>query len=708
MIGINISGAEFGGTGGTHDTQYHYPTLSELQFYQSKGVDLIRLPFTWERMQPTMGGPLNPNELALLKGVLANAASLGLDVIIDLHNYARYYGQTIGSATGPSSAQFADFWAKLANEIKGFSSLVGYDLMNEPHDMPSPSIWKDAAQAAVNAIRQVDMDNIIFVEGNNWSGAWSWQMYNADFILKDPADKLIYQAHQYFDHNSSGVYSGTYDQEGAYPMIGVDRLKPFVEWLAKHNLKGMIGEFGVPSNDPRWLEVMKNSLDYMKANDLIATAWGGGAWWPTDYSMFMGAPGRTDSAYLDLMEGYFTSWVEPTSAPVAAAPAPTTTAPAPTDGGTSGDDVIRGTALYDVVDAKEGNDTIHGSATGDVIDGGAGTDVMDYSGATGRVDVDLTRAEQFGSDAAGDRLSNIENIIGSAFHDLLSGNGLANFLFGGAGDDVLAGRGGADRLDGGSGFDTASYEGSAAAVDIDLLRSAQLGGDAAGDVLIGIEAITGGGWNDILRGSNANDTLRGGMGNDLLEGRAGADTMVGGEGVDTVSYASSGAAVDINLFRASQLGGHAAGDIIHEVENIVGSSFGDRITGSGGANRIDGGAGDDWINGSWGLDTLIGGPGKDRFLFDSVGNANGDRVVDFNPREDRLDFSHIDANVFAGGNQGFKWIGTNGFSKSAGQLRTYSDGGSTWLAGDVNGDGVADFSVALTGNFSLSSSHIYL
>ncbi|WP_300972966.1 cellulase family glycosylhydrolase [Sphingomonas sp. LHG3406-1] len=637
MIGINLSGAEFGsGIGGTNGTQYHWTTLSELQFYQSKGVDLIRVPFTWERMQPTLGGPLSATELGYLKTLLANAASLGMDVIIDCHNYGRYNGQPFGASGGPTAAQFADFWTKLANEVKGYGSLVGYDLMNEPHDMPSPSAWKNAAQAAVDSIRTVDTSKTIFVEGNGWSGAWSWQQINADFIINDPANKLVYQAHQYFDRNSSGTYAGSYDQEGAYAMVGVDRMKPFVDWLNQHGFKGMIGEFGAPSNDARWLEVTKNAVDYMNANGLIGTAWGGGTWWPSNYSMFMGAPGQTDSGYLNLLEGYFTPW---SSSAGSSAPAP---APTPTPTLTPPPASVMG--------------WIEGTVRADQLQGTA----------------------------------NAEGIRG------LDGN------------DTIDGRAGGDIIDGGNGFDTISYGNSSAAVDADLTRGSQLGGDAAGDILTGIEAITGSSWDDILRGNGASNTLDGGAGADMLEGRGGADTLNGGTGIDTASYAGSGALVDVNLYRSSQLGGDAAGDKLVSIENIIGSRFGDRITGSGAANLLDGGAGDDWLNGSWGADTLKGGTGRDRFIFDSVGNAKGDRVLDFNGAEDKLDFGTIDANTKMSGNQAFTWIGTKGFTGSAGQLRTYSDGSSTYVAGDVNGDGVADFSVALNGTIGLMSSHFYL
>jgi hypothetical protein len=305
-IGINIAGGEFGGTGGTHNVHYHYPTYSELKFYADKGVDLVRLPIRWERVQDALDGPLDlSGDIALIKQVLVNAASLGMDVIIDVHNYGRYKGVALGAAGGPTAAQFADFWKKMAIEFKDMPALAGYDLMNEPHDMPTSTIWKESAQAATNAIREVDMMNTIIVEGNNWSGAHSWLHSNANLIISDPANKIVYQAHQYFDKNNSGTYANSYDMEGAYPTMGADRIKPFVDWLKANNLQGMIGETGVPSNDPRWITVMKNALDYMQANNLDVTAWAGGTWWSPTYSMYIGKPGSPDSEFGNLLETYY-------------------------------------------------------------------------------------------------------------------------------------------------------------------------------------------------------------------------------------------------------------------------------------------------------------------------------------------------------------------------------------------------------------------
>ncbi len=45
-------------------------------------------------------------------------------------------------------------------------------------------------------------------------------------------------------------------------MIGVERTRPFIEWLKKHNLRGFIGEYGIPAH-PQWLEAMDNLLSYL-------------------------------------------------------------------------------------------------------------------------------------------------------------------------------------------------------------------------------------------------------------------------------------------------------------------------------------------------------------------------------------------------------------------------------------------------------------
>ena len=116
----------------------------------------------------------------------------------------------------------------------------------------------------------------------------------------------------------------------------------------------------------------------------------------------------------------------------------------------------------------------------------------------------------------------------------------------------LEGGAGADTLDDGRGDDVASYEGSSAGVTVDLSSAAaQTGdGDAKGDVLSGIEHVSGSSHADSLTGDTGANALLGGAGDDTLSGGAGADTLTGGAGADIASYADSSAGVTVDDCRA--------------------------------------------------------------------------------------------------------------------------------------------------------------
>ena len=294
-IGVNMDGAEY--------SWGSFPSLADLEAVKSEGVNLVRLPIAWEMMQPTLNGPLSSAYLAGLEGFLSNAASLGIQVIVDLHNSGTYnlnwaadaaanYGivapnqadaSKIGTAAVPISA-FANFWQQLATALDGNPAVAGYDIMNEPNNMPSPSTWPTAAQAAVNAIRTVDMKTPIMVEGDEWASAQYWQVYNANLRITDPANNIIYEGHQYFD-NGSGSYTETYAQAGDTANTGVQEVSPFLQWLQTNNYKGYIGELGVPTNNPQWIPLLNNVLNTIQADHVPATPWNfempdtSPAWW---------------------------------------------------------------------------------------------------------------------------------------------------------------------------------------------------------------------------------------------------------------------------------------------------------------------------------------------------------------------------------------------------------------------------------------------
>ncbi len=295
------------------------------------------------------------------------------------------------------------------------------------------------------------------------------------------------------------------------------------------------------------------------------------------------------------------------------------------DGGT-GHDTLMGGEDNDSMMGGDGNDTLIGGDGDDTLDGGEGADTADYSGSAAWVNVNLGRSTAqtgggTGNHAAGDVLGGIENVTGSAFNDHITGDGGSNLLDGGDGDDTLVGLAGADTLDGGAGADTTDYSGSAAWVNVDLgLFTAQTGGGsenhALGDMLRGIENVTGSAFNDHITGDGSSNLLDGGYGDDTLVGLAGADTLDGGAGADTTDYSDSAAWVNVDLgLSTAQTGGgsenHALGDVLIGIENVTGSAFDDHITGDGNANVLAGMDGDDTLVGGDGADTLDGGTGVD-------------------------------------------------------------------------------------------------
>ena len=217
------------------------------------------------------------------------------------------------------------------------------------------------------------------------------------------------------------------------------------------------------------------------------------------------------------------------------------------------------------------------------------------TGSASAVTVNLGTKTATGGDAEGDTFTSIENLAGSAFDDTLTGD---------AGNNVLEGAAGADVLDGGDGLDTAAYTHSSGAVRINLSNGTATGGHAAGDTITNIENVSGSRYNDTLTGDTKANRLNGGSGHDRLTGGAGADVLVGGPGNDAAYYASSAAAVTVNLGTSTGTGGDAEGDTLDSIENLSGSAFEDTLTGNAGNNVLSGRAGADLLDGGAGTDTV--------------------------------------------------------------------------------------------------------
>lgn len=326
--GVNLAGAEFGSAGpsaalpGTFGIQYTYPNQSEVDYFRSRGMNIIRLPFRWERLQHATNSTLDAAELDRLNTFVSATTAKGVYVILDPHNFQRYYPDLSGFDTMQSGsvglvgssvpdAAFADFWSRVAALYKG-NDHVMFNLMNEPNNLPITQLVA-SENAAIAAIRAAGATNLILVPGSRWTGAWTWLQSdgdgpaNAEAMLNvvDPADNYAFDVHQYLDSNGSGSSTNIVS-----PTVGADRLAAFTQWLHDNHQRGFLGEFAVANitiGDGIGDEAISNMLSHVQNNAdvwLGWTWWAAGPWWGNYMFTLEPAAGGSDRPAMGVLRNF--------------------------------------------------------------------------------------------------------------------------------------------------------------------------------------------------------------------------------------------------------------------------------------------------------------------------------------------------------------------------------------------------------------------
>ncbi|HEY4317269.1 MAG TPA: calcium-binding protein, partial [Herbaspirillum sp.] len=286
------------------------------------------------------------------------------------------------------------------------------------------------------------------------------------------------------------------------------------------------------------------------------------------------------------------------------------------------------------VTGSEHNDTFFASSVANAFDGGqhdlGGADTVSYANVTtGGVIVDLSTGARTGGAAAGDTYTNIQNIIGTAFADtfidgaganrydgtnlgapgldtvdyrdsdagvnvdFVTGRGHGGYaegdsyvniqnVVGSSHDDSFTAASDSKNFNGGSGgLDTVDYSGAASGVIIDTIAGQGRGG-AAGNTYVSIEKFVGSGSDDTFIASNTVNYFNGGKG-----------------GSDTVDYSNSNLAVTVDLSHADgtgNSGGYAAGDVLVNIANVIGSAHDDVFIAGSVQNSFEGGLGNNTVS----------------------------------------------------------------------------------------------------------------
>lgn len=412
--------------------------------------------------------------------------------------------------------------------------------------------------------------------------------------------------------------------------------------------------------------------------------------------------------------------------------------------GGTGDDTFLVHAANDLVTEKEGE--------------GTDTVIADLSWTLAvNLEKLVLKAGAGAINGAGNALAN--TITGNESANILNGGNGADTLIGGAGSDLLRGDGGADRMEGGTGNDAYRVDVAGDLViekigeGIDKVFSSvslKLAANVENLILTGANALNG-------KGNALANQITGNSGANVLDGGTGVDVMLGGGGDDTyyvdnrsdrvyetvTARSPLDAGGSDTVFSSAPYSLAAAGRVF--IENLTltgntsidatGNDLGNRLSGNNGANTLVGrggddtlvgyngddrlaggagndvlisGAGNDRIDPGSGRDAMTGGTGADTFVFsnetvsDALTMAAADRISDFSHAErDRIDLRAVDANLLMAGDQAFTFIGTSAFTRRAGELRIESTSTATFIAGDLNGDGVADGYIRLAGGLAL-------
>jgi endoglucanase len=271
---------EFGSSNipGVYDSDYTLPLLSSAKYFQNMNFQVIRFPFLWERLQPLLSTPVifDPTYLQYMDEYVNSITDLGMSVILDVQNFARYRSQIIGaSGSNVKIDDFAQFWGALSNHYKSNARVI-FGLMNEPHDMPT-ELWVDAANAAIASIRDSGATNLITVPGNQWTGACFWMQSwygtpNSKAMLNivDSLHNFIIEVHLYFDSDHSGT-----SPECTSPTIGVECLTDLTNWLRTNKLAAYVGELA-GGNNLQCEVTVTNTLKFIQKNSDVFWGW---SWW---------------------------------------------------------------------------------------------------------------------------------------------------------------------------------------------------------------------------------------------------------------------------------------------------------------------------------------------------------------------------------------------------------------------------------------------
>jgi endoglucanase len=248
----------------------YFFSKQDAAFIRYLGLNLVRLPFSYRHFEddldPTV---LRESGFKHLDRAIQLCAEQGIYTILDLHAAPGYQNQDWHSDNPSQQAffwqhrHFQDrvvwLWEILAERYKDNPWVAGYDLLNEPSD-PSGEQLKAFYARLVPAIRQIDPQHILFVEGNRFSQDFS--------AFREPLPNAVYTLHNYAVPGfiDGGDYPGSTRGQHYDRNVLHDQLLESCRYMLDHGTPIWVGEFGpVYTGDPQ-----KDAMRYRILEDQLS------------------------------------------------------------------------------------------------------------------------------------------------------------------------------------------------------------------------------------------------------------------------------------------------------------------------------------------------------------------------------------------------------------------------------------------------------
>ena len=275
----------------------NYITRADIEFISQQGANTIRLPFNYKLFtdEDYMGLHSNQDGFRRIDQVVEWCKEFGLYLILDMHdcpgsqtgdNIDDGYGYPWLFESEPSQQLFCDIWQQIASHYKNETTILGYELMNEPiaHYFSNKdtlyTLLQPLYKRAVATIRKVDQNHVILLGGAHWN---SFFFMFDDWVFDD---NIMYTCHRYGGDATA------------------EAIKEYIVFRNKTNLPMYMGEIGHNTNE--W---QANFVAVMKQNNIGYTFW---PYKKLDSSCMMGIerPAEWDSVIVKFSETSRNSYSE--------------------------------------------------------------------------------------------------------------------------------------------------------------------------------------------------------------------------------------------------------------------------------------------------------------------------------------------------------------------------------------------------------------